>query len=139
MDQQLTRTEPSEMHMAWTRHVSGRLKSDFQYSASMVYNTFPWPEPTDKQRATIETAAQGVLDARGLYPDSTLADLYDPLTMPPGLTRAHQTLDKAVDAAYGVKGFASEAERVAFLFERYRALTAPMLPSAEKKRGRKAR
>ena len=114
----------SAMHMAWLATVGGRLKSDFRYSASMVYNTFPWPEPNDKQRAAIEAAAQAVLDARAGFPDATLADLYDPLAMPPVLLKAHQTLDRAVDAAYGVKGFKSEAERVAFLFTRYQQLLA---------------
>jgi hypothetical protein len=107
------------MHMAWTRAVCGRLESRYQYSVTIVYNNYPWPTPTPAQRKTIETAAQGVLDARAQFPGSTLADLYDPLTMPPVLVRAHHALDKAVDAAYGVKGFPNEAERVAFLFERY--------------------
>jgi hypothetical protein len=109
----------SLMHMAWTRAVCGRLESRYQYSVTIVYNNYPWPTPTPAQRKTIETAAQGVLDARAQFPGSTLADLYDPLTMPPVLVRAHHALDKAVDAAYGVKGFPNEAERVAFLFERY--------------------
>ncbi|MEX2151020.1 MAG: DNA methyltransferase [Steroidobacteraceae bacterium] len=122
----------SFMHMSWVRAVCGRLKSDYRYSAGIVYNNFPWPEPTEKQRSTIESAAQDVLDARAAHPDSTLADLYDPLTMPPNLVRAHQALDRAVDAAYGKKDFKSEAERVAFLFERYQALTAPLDVSAPK-------
>ncbi|HNH52285.1 MAG TPA: class I SAM-dependent DNA methyltransferase, partial [Nitrosomonas sp.] len=99
---------------------------------------FPWPEPTDTQRKTIETAAQAVLDARAQFPSSTLADLYDPLAMPPELVRAHQTLDRAVDAAYGKKSFASEAERVAFLFERYQAIMST-LPIVSAKKGRKKR
>ncbi len=127
----------SAMHMAWLSTVGGRLKSDFQYSASMVYNNFPWPDsPSDKQRAAIEAAAQAVLNERTAFPDSTLADLYDPITMPPLLVKAHQTLDRAVDAAYGKRSFASDAERVAFLFERYQALTS-LLPAA--KRGRSAK
>src|SRR3546814_8496009 len=89
------------MHMAWLRNVGGRLKSDYRYSAGIVYNNFPWPEAVDdKYRTAIETAAQSVLDARAKFPDATLADLYDPLTMPPALVKAHQQLDKAVDAAY---------------------------------------
>lgn len=113
----------SAMHNAWMRVVSGRLESRYRYSAGIVYNNFPWPEnPSEKQKAAIEAAAQGVLDARAQFPDSTLADLYDPLTMPPVLLKAHQALDKAVDAAYGKTNFKSEAERVAFLFERYQAL-----------------
>lgn len=118
------------MHMAWMRATCGRLESRYQYSAGIVYNNFPWPEPTDKQRAAIEAAAQAVLDARVQFPGATLADLYDPLAMPPVLLRAHQALDRAVDAAYGRKSFASEAERVAFLFARYQTLTS-MLPVAK--------
>jgi len=112
----------STMHNAWMRTVCGRLKSDYRYSVGIVYNNFPWPEPADKQQKAIETAAQAVLDARTKFPDSTLADLYDPVTMPPELVAAHNKLDKAVDAAYGKKSFASEAERVAFLFARYQQL-----------------
>ncbi len=117
----------STMHMAWMRAVCGRLKSDYSYSNTIVYNNFPWPEPTEKQQSTIEIAAQCVLDARAKYPTSTLADLYDPLTMPPELVKAHQALDRAVDAAYGKTAFKTEAERVAFLFERYQQLTAPLV------------
>ena len=112
----------SAMHMAWTRTVCGRLKSDYRYSVGIVYNNFPWPDPTDAQRTAIETAAQAVLDARALYPDSTLADLYDPLSMPPELVKAHRKLDQAVDAAYARKKFTGDRDRVAFLFERYQAL-----------------
>jgi hypothetical protein len=114
------------MHMAWIRYTCGRLKSDFRYSKDIVYNNFPWPEPTGKQREAIEVAAQAVLDARAAHPKATLADLYDPLTMPPNLVKAHQALDRAVDTAYGRREFKTEAERVAFLFERYQALTAPL-------------
>ncbi len=137
----------SSMHMAWVRAVCGRLKSDFRYSAGIVYNNFPWPScsscnagrtdtPDDKARQAIEAAAQAVLDARAQFPGASLADLYDPLTMPPALLRAHQKLDAAVDKAYGKSGFKSDAERVAFLFERYQALTS-LLPAARPKRGRK--
>ena len=127
----------SKMHMAWVRAVCGRLKSDYRYSAGIVYNNFPWPEPTDKQRTAIEQAAQGVLDARAQFPESSLADLYDPLAMPPDLVKAHQTLDHAVDVAYGKTSFQSEAERVAFLFGLYEKLTS-MFPT-EKKVVRKRR
>jgi len=119
----------STMHNAWIRYTCGRLKSDFRYSAGIVYNNFPWPEsPSDKQRAAIVAAAQGVLDARAQFPQSSLADLYDPLTMPPALVKAHQVLDAAVDAAYGRRSFRNDAERVAFLFERYQAITS-LLPA----------
>ncbi|MEI6579287.1 MAG: DNA methyltransferase [Eubacteriales bacterium] len=114
----------SNIHMAWVRAVCGRLKSDYSYSNTIVYNNFPWPTPNDIQKQTIEQAAQGVFDARALYPESSLADLYDPLTMPPELVKAHNTLDKAVKAAYGGKSFATEAERVADLMERYQGLVA---------------
>ena len=136
----------STMHMAWVRTVCGRLKSDYRYSAGIVYNNFPWPEIGDEKFCTgIESTAQEVLDARARFPDSTLADLYDPLTMPPALVKAHAALDKAVDAAYvaaekaaGRKPpkLATDAERVAFLFERYQALTS-LLPAAKPKKARK--
>lgn len=120
----------STMHNAWVRYTCGRLKSDFRYSAAIVYNNFPWPEfPTDAQRAAIEAAAQAVLDTRAAFPGATLADLYDPLAMPPALLMAHHKLDAAVDAAYGRKGFRTDAERVAFLFERYQRITS-LLPTA---------
>ncbi len=112
----------SRMHIAWTRVVCGRLKSDFQYSGSVVYNNFPWPEATEQQRLKIEEAAQAVLDVRAQFPDSTLADLYDPNGMQPELQTAHRKLDAAVEKAYGRK-FADDAERVAFLFEKYSELT----------------
>ena len=91
----------SNVHMAWMRAVCGRLKSDYRYSKDIVYNNFPWPAPTDAQRAKIEQTAQAILDARALYPDSSLADLYDETTMPPELRKAHQENDKAVMRAYG--------------------------------------
>ncbi len=120
----------STMHNAWVRYTCGRLESRYRYSAAIVYNNFPWPDsPTDAQRAAIEAAAQGVLDARAQFPGSTLADLYDPLTMPPPLLNAHRKLDAAVDAAYGCKGMKTDAERVAFLFELYQRITS-LLPAA---------
>lgn len=122
----------SIMHNAWMRTTCGRLKSDYRYSVGIVYNNFPWPlDPTDKQKTAIENAAQAILDARAAYPDSSLADLYDPLSMPPNLTRAHQQLDKAVDATYGKTKFNTEAERVAFLFELYQHYSAPTAPMTE--------
>ena len=118
----------SSTHMAWMRTVAGRLEMRYRYSAQIVYNNFPWPEaPTDQQREAIEAAARAVLDTRGPFPGASLADLYDPLTMPPVLLRAHHTLDRAVDAAYGRRDFASEAERVAFLFDLYQRYTAQLL------------
>jgi len=126
----------STMHMAWMRCIAGRLKSDYRYTGSIVYNNFPWPDPSDKQRADIEAAAQAVLDARAKFPDSSLADLYDPDTMPPELAKAHQKLDRLVEKAYG-KSFDSDAERVAFLFERYQKLTADLFTETGKKRPRK--
>jgi hypothetical protein len=128
----------SEMHMAWTRQVCGRLESRYRYTNTLVYNNFPWPEnPTDAQRQDIETKAQAVLDARAKFPNSTLADLYDPLTMPPELLKAHQALDKAVDKAYRKEPFTSERARVEYLFEQYQKLTAPLLPAAEKKKSKR--
>ncbi len=118
----------SAMHIAWLGTVGGRLESRFQYSGTMVYNTFPWPEPTAKERAAIEAAAKGVLDARAAHPGASLADLYDPLSMPPDLVKAHHALDKAVDIAYGYKAAATDAARVAFLFDRYQQLTS-LLPA----------
>jgi len=129
----------STMHMAWVRCVAGRLKSDYSYAPS-VYNNFPWPTPTDAQRAKIEATAQGILDARAAHPGATLADLYDPLAMPPNLVAAHAANDRAVDAAYGQpRGFTTEAARLAFLFERYQALAAPLdVAPAPRRRPRRA-
>ena len=119
----------SRMHMAWMRAVGGRLKNDYSYSNLIVYNNFPWPkDPTEKQTANIGDKAQAVLDARTQFPDSTLADLYDPLSMPPVLQKAHQALDRAVDKAYRKNPFNNEADRVAFLFDLYQQYTAPLLP-----------
>jgi len=122
----------STMHMAWLRAVGGRLKSDFRYSNTLVYNNFPWPDPSEAQTAAIEAAAQAVLDARAAFPGSALADLYDPLTMPPALTKAHQALDRAVDRAYRSPAFEHERARLEYLFARYQALTAPLLPAGGK-------
>lgn len=110
----------SNVHMAWMRAVCGRLKSDYRYSKDVVYNNFPWPQPTPEQRARIEQTAQAILDARALYPGNSLADLYDEVTMPAELRRAHQQNDRAVMEAYGfpVKGF-TESDCVARLFALY--------------------
>ncbi len=121
----------SAMHMAWVRQVCGRLKSDYRYSARLVYNNFPWPDsPTDAQRQRVETAAQSVLDTRQQFPDATLADLYDPLTMPAPLRRAHNALDKAVDRCYRRNAFPDERRRFEYLFELYERLTAPLTAPA---------
>jgi hypothetical protein len=158
----------STMHNAWVRAVCGRLESRYRYSASIVYNNFPWPDipspqPSPRQRGegaglpsphtvgrgaggegrtggegriqAIEAAAQAVLDARAAHPGASLADLYDPLSMPPDLLRAHQILDRAVDAAYAYKDAPTDAARVAFLFARYQALTS-LLPTQTAKPGR---
>ena len=125
--------------MAWVKIVCGRIKSDFRYTNTIVYNNFPWPQNiSDARRKAIETAAQTVLDTREQYPDSTLADLYDPLTMPPDLLKAHRKLDAAVDAAYTRKKFSGDADRVAFLFDLYQQITS-LLPKETAKKKRKAR
>jgi hypothetical protein len=112
----------SSVHMAWVRAVCGRLKSDYRYSKDIVYNNFPWPEATDRQKAEIEKLAQGVLDARAEHPDSSLADLYDPLAMPPNLLKAHERLDRAVVKLYGFAKDVEEAEVVGELMEMYNQL-----------------
>ena len=154
----------SIMHMAWVRYTCGRIKSDYRYSAGIVYNNFPWPETPssspltggeqfsgDGQRSdsspvkgrpggvsAVEAAAQAVLDARAQFPQSSLADLYDPLTMPPALVKAHQALDRVVDACYRKAAFTNDAQRVEFLFERYQQLTS-LLPTEKKVTKRKMR
>ena len=114
----------SNVHMAWVRAVCGRLKSDYRYSKDVVYNNFPWPTPTGEQKARIEQTAQAILDARALYPDCSLADLYDEVTMPPELRKAHQANDKAVMQAYGFWGkLNTETACVAELMKMYQKLT----------------
>ena len=113
----------SNVHNAWMRVVAGRMKSDYQYSNKIVYNNFPWPTPTEEQKAKIERTAQAILDARALYPDSSLADLYDEVTMPPELRKAHQENDKAVMRAYGFDiKTTTETSCVAELMRRYQEL-----------------
>ncbi len=122
-------TLSSRMHMAWVKVVCGRLESRYSYSNTLVYNNYPWPQnPTRAQKAKVEELAQAVLDARALYPESTLAQLYDPLLMPAELVKAHQQLDRAVERCYRPEPFASDRERVEFLFALYEQLTAPLLP-----------
>ena len=128
----------SVMHMTWMRYTCGRMKSDYSYSNTIVYNNYPWPEyPTDKQIKAIETAAQKVLDARFEFPNSSLADLYDPLTMPASLVKAHNELDRAVDLAYRPQPFTSEANRMVFLFELYEKYTANLFTVVKAKTARK--
>ena len=114
----------SSVHMSWVRNFAGRLKSDYRYSGNTVYNTFPWCEPTVTQKSAIEKTAQAILDARALYPDCSLADLYDEATMPPELRKAHQANDRAVMKAYGYAPSMTEPEIVADLMKRYQELTA---------------
>ena len=110
----------SNVHMAWMRAVCGRIKSDYRYSKDVVYNNFPWPTPTEAQKAKIEQTAQAILDARAKYPDSSLADLYDEAVMPSELRKAHQQNDKAVMQAYGFWGkLNTETECVAELMKMY--------------------
>ena len=116
----------SAMHMAWLRHIGGRLKSDYlRYSIGLVYNTFPMP-PKDSDLSRLEALTQAVLDARATHPDATLAELYDPDLMPPNLRRAHQALDRAVDRLYSRSGFTSERERVEHLFKLYEKMQKPL-------------
>lgn len=115
----------SNVHMAWTRAICGRLKSDYSYSNTIVYNNFPWANPTPQQRAKIEKTAQAILDARALYPNSSLADLYDELTMPVELRKAHQENDKAVMEAYGFDWHKmTESDCVAELMKMYQDITS---------------
>jgi hypothetical protein len=129
----------SATHNAWMRQVCGRMKSDYQYSVNIVYNNFPWPQSkTEAQKAAVEKAAQTVLDARAQFPDSTLAELYDPVSMPPALAKAHTTLDRAVDRCYRKEPFPTDRARAEFLFQLYEKLTAPLLPATKGKRARRA-
>ena len=110
----------SKMHMIWTSYTCGRMKSDFNYSIGIVYNNYPFPKNVDeKQKSAVEEKAQNVLNIRLQFSDCSLADLYDPLSMPPNLKKAHQELDKAVDNCYGTKSFKNDKERIEFLFGLY--------------------
>ena len=125
----------STMHMAWVKQVTGRLKSDFQYSNKLVYNNFPWPTGgTDAQRTKVEESAQAVLDAREQFPGSTLADLYDPVSMPPKLAKAHEQLDRAVDRCYRKEPFLTDRQRVEYLFALYEQLAAPLVAKPAKRK-----
>ena len=123
----------STMHMAWLRYIGGRLKSDYQYSVGVVYNTFPMP-PIKADLSRLEPLAQAVLDARAAHPNATLAELYDPDLMPPNLRRAHRALDRAVDRLYRPKGFTSERERVEHLLALYEKLRSPLEAGARRKK-----
>jgi hypothetical protein len=129
----------SRIHVAWLRYVGGRIKSDFQYSIGIVYNAFPWPVATEPQKVTIRKLAQAVLDARALFPESTLADLYDTTAMKPELRKAHRALDLAVDRLYRPAQFTSDRERVEHLFGLYEKLVAPLTalaaPTPKRRRG----
>ena len=124
----------SRAHMAWLSHIGGRLESRYRYSIGLVYNTFPWPEATDKQREKIEELAQAVLDAREAHPTSSLADLYDPDTMPANLRKAHAALDKAVDRLYRRAPFDGDRDRVEHLFGLYEKLVSPLSDAAAQNR-----
>lgn len=130
----------SNMHMAWMRQVCGRLESRYRYSSGIVYNNFPWPEnPTAKLNDSVEEKAQAVLDARAKYTTSTLADLYDPVSMPADLVKAHADLDRAVDACYRPQAFISDRQRVEYLFALYEHHATPLLPKEKKVRSGKTR
>ena len=121
----------SMMHMTWMKYTCGRMKSDYSYSNTVVYNNFCWPQtPTEKQVKAVESAAQRVLDVRASFVGSSLADLYDPLTMPPALIKAHQDLDRAVDLCYRPQAFPNEARRIEYLFDLYEQYTAPLMAAA---------
>lgn len=125
----------SEMHMAWARYLCGRIKSDFRYSNTLVYNNYPFPEnPIEKNYKLVEEKAQQVLDVRKEFPDSSLADLYDPVAMPPKLVKAHQELDKAVDLCYRPQPYTTELSRLEFLFNLYKKYTSPLLEDGKKKK-----
>ncbi|MGD0497413.1 MAG: DNA methyltransferase [Bryobacteraceae bacterium] len=129
----------SAMHMAWLRQIGGRLKSDYRYSVGIVYNTFPWPEASDQQRAKVRTLAQAVLDARAQFPTSTLADLYDVDAMPPQLRKAHRTLDDAVDKLYRSARFRGDRDRAEHLFGLYEGLVAPLVAAASQPGNRRGK
>ncbi len=125
--------------MAWMRYIGGRLESRYRYSIGLVYNPFPWPVLSPAAETQITKLAQAVLDARANYPNSALADLYDPAAMPADLRKAHQALDAAVDKLYRKESFTSDRERVEFLLARYEKERAPLVVAAQpiKKRLRK--
>lgn len=127
----------SAMHMAWMRHVGGRMKSDPRYSVKLVYNNFPWPTPNAKHRSSVEEAGQHVLDVRKQFLGATLADLYDPVSMPANLVEAHAKLDRTVDLCYRPQPFQNDRQRIEHLFGLYEKLTSPLIPPDGKKRRRR--
>lgn len=132
----------SAAHMAWLHAIGGRIKSDYRYSSDLVYNTFPWPDRaalTPKQVKAVEDAARQVLEAREKHPGSTLAQLYDPLTMPRVLRDAHNALDRAVDTLYGLKAGSTEAQRLALMLTKYQELAPTLESQATPKQVRKSR
>lgn len=130
----------STMHMAWVKYTCGRLKSDFRYSKDIVYNNYPWPkDPSEQNKKAVEEKGQKVLGLRAKFPYSSLADLYDPLTMPPRLVKAHQELDKAVDLCYRPQPFTNETARMEFLFDLYNEYTMPLLKEGKKTKTNKVR
>ncbi len=123
----------SQMHITWVKYTCGRLKSDFRYSNTIVYNNYPFPKDvSNKQKERVEKAAQKVLDARANYPTSSLADMYDPICMPPNLVKAHKELDKAVDLCYRSQLFTNERARIEFLFDLYSGYVAPLQAQIDK-------
>ena len=124
--------------MAWVSYVCGRLESRFRYSKDIVYNNFPWPENlNDKQKVLIEKAAQTILNVRANFPNSSLADLYNNVSMPPVLVKAHSDLDKAVDLAYRSQPFSNETKRIEFLFDLYDKYTSGLFAVEKKRKDRK--
>ena len=117
----------SLMHMTWMKYICGRLKGDYRYSNKLVYNNFPWPkEPLEKNVKKVKESAKQVLEIRDSYPDSTLVDLYDSLTMPKDLRDAHKRLDKAVDLCYRPQPYPDERRRIEYLFDSYKQITEPL-------------
>jgi hypothetical protein len=124
----------STMHMAWLRQIGGRLKSDYRYSVGIVYNTFPWPDASEKQKAHVRDLAQNVLNARLKFPESTLADLYDRDVMPQLLHKVHHALDVAVDKLYRSPSFSTDQDRAEHLFRMYENLVAPLTAAPRKRK-----
>jgi type I restriction-modification system DNA methylase subunit len=130
----------SQMHMTWVKYVCGRLKSDFRYSNSLVYNNYPWPENiTDKQKQMVEKAALDILHVRAQFPNNSLADLYQPSTMPPALVKAHLVLDKTVDLCYRAQPFSNETKRIEFLFELYDKYTGGLFTNQKSRKSNRSK